>query len=171
MNHLLNIQQKIQSLSAAKKTVDQWKLSGEKVVFTNGCFDILHQGHVTYLAQSAAVGTKLVVGINSDASVKRLGKGDERPVNPESARSLVMAAMGFVDLVVVFDEATPLEMIVALEPSVLVKGADYDAVESDETNKRYIVGRKEVMAVGGTVQTIDLVPGFSTTNIIQQLKK
>ena len=170
MNQLLDIQQKIQDLATAKKTVDQWKLAGEKVVFTNGCFDILHQGHVTYLAQSASVGTKLVVGLNSDASVKRLGKGDDRPVNPESARSLVMAALGFVDLVVVFDEATPLEMIEALEPSVLVKGADYDANETDPTNKRYIVGRKEVIAVGGTVQTIDLVPGFSTTNIIQKLK-
>ena len=161
---------KIKSLPEAAEQIRQWKNAGEKVVFTNGCFDILHKGHVTYLAQAADFGTKLVVALNTDASVKRLGKGDERPVNPESARCVVMAALGFVDAVVIFDEDTPLETIQALQPDVLVKGADYDADETDPNSKKYIVGSTEVRANGGTVKTVELVQGFSTTNIISKLK-
>lgn len=161
---------KIKTLSEAAEQVRLWKTAGEKVAFTNGCFDILHKGHVTYLAHTADFGTKLVVALNTDASVKRLGKGDERPVNPETARCMVMASLGFVDAVVLFDEDTPLETIVALQPDILVKGADYDAEETDPASKKYIVGSAEVRTYGGTVKTVDLVPGFSTTTIINKLK-
>lgn len=170
MSRLADVIAKVQDLETAQLTVQRWKEMGEKVVFTNGCFDILHQGHVTYLAQSADLGTRLVVGLNTDASVKRQGKGEERPVNPESARTLVMASLEFVDLVVLFDGDTPLNEIVALQPSVLVKGADYDALETDPAKKTYIVGSKEVREMGGEIHTIDLVAGFSTTNIIRKLK-
>lgn len=161
---------KMQDLETAKATVATWKAAGEKVVFTNGCFDILHRGHVTYLAHAADFGTKLVVALNTDASVKRLGKGDDRPVNSEDARSYVMSALGFVDLVILFDNDTPLEVITALEPSVLVKGGDYNAAETDRSSKQYIVGSHEVRAAGGEVKTVDLVNGFSTTGIIQRMK-
>jgi D-glycero-beta-D-manno-heptose 1-phosphate adenylyltransferase len=170
MSRLADVMAKVQDLETAKMTVRRWKELGEKVVFTNGCFDILHQGHVTYLALSADLGTRLVVGLNTDASVRRQGKGEERPVNPESARTLVMASLGFVDLVVVFDGDTPLREIVELEPSVLVKGGDYDALETDPSQKTYIVGSKEVRENGGEIRTIDLVDGFSTTSIINKLK-
>lgn len=170
MNKLQGMTHKIKSLSEAVEQVRLWKNAGEKVVFTNGCFDILHKGHVTYLAQAADFGTKLVVALNTDASVKRLGKGDERPVNPETARCVVMAALGFVDAVMVFDEDTPLETILALQPDVLVKGADYDAEETDSHSKKYIVGSTEIRANGGTVKTVELVQGFSTTSIISKLK-
>jgi rfaE bifunctional protein nucleotidyltransferase chain/domain len=171
MSRLEDSLAKIQDLATATTTIARWKEMGETVVFTNGCFDILHQGHVTYLAKSADLGTKLVVGLNTDASVKRQGKGEERPVNPESARSLVMASLGFVDLVVLFDGDTPLDEIIALQPSVLVKGGDYSASETDPASKTYIVGSKEVRENGGAIKTIDLVAGFSTTTIIQKLKK
>ncbi|MES2556210.1 MAG: adenylyltransferase/cytidyltransferase family protein [Bacteroidota bacterium] len=171
MSRFNDMTAKMQDLTAAKATVAAWKAAGEKVVFTNGCFDILHRGHVTYLAHAADFGTKLVVALNTDASVKRLGKGDDRPVNSEDARSYVMSALGFVDLVVLFDNDTPLEEIIALEPSVLVKGGDYNASETDRSNKQYIVGSHEVRALGGEVKTVDLVNGFSTTNIIRKLKK
>lgn len=170
MSRLADVIAKVQDLATARLTVQRWKEMGEKVVFTNGCFDILHQGHVTYLAQSADLGTRLVVGLNTDRSVKRQGKGEERPVNPESARALVMASLAFVDLVVLFDGDTPLNEIATLEPSVLVKGADYDANETDPSKKTYIVGSKEVRAAGGEVRTIALVDGFSTTNIIRKLR-
>ena len=171
MSRLTDIQNKIQNAESALETVNRWKSAGEKVVFTNGCFDILHKGHVTYLAESANLGTKLVVGLNTDASVKRQGKGEERPVNPEDARSLVMASLAFVDLVVLFDTDTPLSLIKKLLPSILVKGADYDAAETDPASKKFIEGSREVKASGGEVKTIDLVQGFSTTGIIQKLKK
>lgn len=170
MSRLSEIRSAIQDSESAKETVANWKAAGETVVFTNGCFDILHEGHVTYLAQAADLGTKLVIGLNTDASVKRQGKGEERPVNPESARGLVLASLSFVDLVVLFDNDTPLDLIRLLQPSVLVKGGDYDAAETDPASKRYIVGSKEVIENGGIVRTIDLVAGFSTTGIIQKLK-
>ena len=161
---------KIRPLESATAEAARWKEAGETVVFTNGCFDILHKGHVTYLAEAANLGTKLIVGLNTDASVRRLGKGDERPVNPETARGLVMASLEFVDMVIYFDENTPLETIRAVLPSVLVKGGDYDANEKDPSAKRYIMGSAEVLAAGGEVKTVDLVPGFSTTSIIDKLK-
>jgi rfaE bifunctional protein nucleotidyltransferase chain/domain len=141
----------------------QWKANGERVVFTNGCFDILHLGHVDYLEKSSEFGTKLIVAVNSDASVRTLEKGTERPVNSEYARARLIAALGFVSMVIIFGESTPLELIQSLSPDVLVKGDDY-TIET-------IVGAKEVIAAGGEVKTIALVPDYSTTKIIQKLKQ
>ena len=131
------------------------------LVFTNGCFDVLHRGHVTYLAQARALGAALVVGVNSDASVKRLGKGDDRPLNTQQDRMAVLAALQAVDLVVAFDEDTPLALILACHPDVLVKGGDWDPAN--------IVGGKEVQSWGGEIALIDLVEGRSTSNIIKKM--
>lgn len=141
----------------------QWKTNGDKVVFTNGCFDILHLGHIDYLEKSSEFGTQMVVAVNSDASVRTLEKGVERPVNSEYARARLIAALEFVSMVLIFGESTPLELIQALNPDVLVKGDDY-TIET-------IVGAKEVIAAGGEVKTIALVPDYSTTKIIQKLKQ
>lgn len=154
---------KIVTLVEAMQIRNQWKSSGEKVVFTNGCFDILHLGHVDYLEKSSEFGTQLIVAVNSDASVRTLEKGVERPINSEYARARLIAALGFVSLVIIFGEPTPLELIQALDPNVLIKGDDY-TVET-------IVGAKEVIAAGGEVKTIALVPDYSTTKIIQKLKQ
>ena len=132
------------------------------VVFTNGVFDLLHVGHVTLLEQARAHGSALVVGVNSDASVRRLGKGSERPLVPAEARARVLAALASVDCVVLFDQDTPLELIKALKPDVLIKGADY------ELNQ--IVGAKEVEGWGGRVIRVPLVPNQSTTNLVQHLR-
>lgn len=161
---------KIVSLHEAKQQVEIWKLSSKKVVFTNGCFDILHKGHVTYLAQAAQHGNRLIIGLNTDASVKRLGKGDDRPINDEEARATVLAALSVVDLIVLFDGNTPLELIQELQPNVLAKGADYDPEETDTSSKKYIVGSDIVRAIGGEVVAIPLVDGFSTTGIIEKMK-
>lgn len=164
------IKNKVASLDEMSKRIGEWKSSGEKVVFTNGCFDILHQGHVTYLAKAADFGSKLIIAINTDASVKRQGKGPERPINPENSRALILAALQFVDGVVFFDEDTPVSVIGQLKPDVLVKGADYDESEQDPSSKKYIVGRETVLAYGGEVKTVALVEGFSTTGIVKKLK-
>lgn len=162
---------KISDITSLQRTIAGWRLKGDRVVFTNGCFDILHRGHVTYLAKAASLGDRLVVALNTDDSVRRLGKDENRPINPEDARAVVLASLGFVDAIVFFNDDTPLETIVALEPDVLVKGADYDPNETDPTSKKYIVGSKEVRSTGGTVQAIDLVAGFSTTAILAKSKK
>jgi D-beta-D-heptose 7-phosphate kinase/D-beta-D-heptose 1-phosphate adenosyltransferase len=141
--------------------VAEWRASGETIVFTNGCFDLLHVGHVTLLEDCHQYGTKLVLGLNSDASVQRL-KGPTRPVVGENERARVMAALAAVDAVVLFEEDTPLELIVAVRPDVLVKGGDY----SVET----VVGHEVVMAAGGRVEIVPTVEGFSTTNIVKKLK-
>ena len=154
-------EQKIVSLREALEIRNQWSEQKEKVVFTNGCFDILHLGHIDYLEKASQTGSQLIVGMNTDRSVKAL-KGPERPVNSEYARARLIAALGFVSMVIIFDEDTPLELIKSLAPDVLIKGKDY----SIET----IVGAKEVIQMGGEVCTIDLVPNYSTTRIIQKLK-
>lgn len=164
------IQSKIADVPTALHRVMAWRLKQDKVVFTNGCFDILHQGHVTYLAQAAGLGNRLIIGLNTDTSVKRQGKGEERPVNPEHARAMVLAALGFVDLVVLFDGDTPLDLISTLKPDVLVKGADYDPEQKDASARDYIVGSDIVRAYGGQVAAIPLVEGFSTTSILGKLK-
>ena len=151
MSRLQYIQAKRATTSEAIQKMELWRLKNDKIVFTNGCFDILHAGHVTYLAQAAALGNKLVVAVNTDSSVKRLGKGDDRPVNSEDARAFVLSALGFVDMVILFDTDTPLEIIEALKPDVLVKGADYDPNETDPTSKKYIVGSDIVNQYGGKV--------------------
>jgi len=132
------------------------------LVFTNGCFDVLHRGHVTYLAQARALGVTLVVGVNSDASVKRLGKGDDRPVNLEEDRMAVLAALESVSLVVPFDEDTPLELILACRPDVLVKGGDWTPDK--------IVGASVVQGWGGTVHSIPFVHERSTTALLKKIR-
>lgn len=154
---------KIVTLAQGIELRKQWKANGDKVVFTNGCFDILHLGHVDYLEKSSEFGTKMIVAVNSDASVRTLEKGVERPVNAEYARARLIAALGFVSMVIIFGDSTPLELIQSLSPDVLVKGNDY-TIET-------IVGAKEVIAAGGSVKTIALVPDYSTTKIIQKLKQ
>lgn len=171
MSRLTYLQSKIVSLDEARRRVAMWQMKGDRVVFTNGCFDILHKGHVTYLAEAAELGDRLIVALNTDASVKQQGKGDDRPVNDQDARGIVLAALGFVDLVLYFDDQTPLELIKELLPDILVKGADYDPNETDPTSKRYMVGSDVVRKNGGDVIAIDLVEGFSTTSIISRLKK
>jgi D-beta-D-heptose 7-phosphate kinase/D-beta-D-heptose 1-phosphate adenosyltransferase len=158
------------SLANACSQVAEWRKQGEKIVFTNGVFDILHIGHVTYLQQAKALGHRLVVGLNSDASVRALGKGSERPIHPEPARAGVLLALKAVDMVIVFSDHTPLELIEALHPDVLVKGGDYDPEETDQASKRYMVGAKETKQRGGSVVAIPLVEGFSTTQIVGKLK-
>ena len=128
----------------------------------------LQVGHVTYLEQAAALGTKLIIGVNSDASVRSLNKGPERPINPEWARVRVLEALRCVDAAIVFSDHTPLELILAIQPDILVKGGDYNPYETDQSNKTYMVGSKEVKAFGGTAIAIPLVEGFSTTNILSK---
>ena len=152
---------KIQTWDSIIPEVKSWKERGEKVVFTNGCFDILHLGHADYLEKSRSLGDRLIVGVNTDASVKKL-KGPERPVNPEYARARLLAALEFVDAVILFDEDTPFELISHVIPDILVKGNDY-TIEN-------IVGADIVMKHGGEVRTISLVDGFSTTGIIGKIK-
>jgi rfaE bifunctional protein nucleotidyltransferase chain/domain len=170
MSRLASLESKIVSLEDAKRRVNMWHLKNDKVVFTNGCFDILHKGHVTYLAKSAELGDRLIVAINTDASVRELGKGDNRPINPEDARATVLAALGFVDMVVFFDDNTPLSLIEFLQPDILVKGADYDPQETNPDSKKYIVGSDFIKKNGGEVVAIQLVEGYSTTSIIEKSK-
>lgn len=170
MNWLNQIHDKIVDRSELDSVVGPLKKSGLSIAFTNGCFDILHKGHVEYLAQAADLADVLILGLNSDDSVRRLGKGDDRPINSEEARAAVISSLAFVDVVVVFDDDTPKDLIKEVDPDVLVKGADYDPNETDPSSKKYVVGRESVLANGGEVKVIDLVPGFSTTNIINKIK-
>jgi len=171
MSRLTFLQNKIIELDDAKRMLAMWRMKGDKIVFTNGCFDILHKGHVTYLAKAAQEGTRLVIGLNTDASVREQGKGEDRPINDQDARALVIAALGFVDLVLFFDEQTPIHLIKELLPDVLVKGADYDPNETDPNSKKYIVGSDLIKANGGKVIAIPLVDGYSTTSILAKGKK
>lgn len=156
------IEKKIFSLPELVRRIAQWRLLGKTVAFTNGVFDIMHRGHIASLSQAASEADYLIVGINSDASTKRL-KGDSRPVNDEQARATVMASLVIVDAVVLFEEDTPLELIKALMPDVLVKGGDY--------TEEQIVGAKEVKANGGKVVINPIVEGYSTTGIIGKINK
>lgn len=148
-------------IDAAKKLVSGWQAEGNKVVFTNGVFDLLHIGHITYLAKAAEAGDKLILGLNSDSSVKRI-KGESRPINDQNSRAALLAAMFFIDAIIIFGEDTPLDLISTLLPDILIKGADY-SVEN-------IVGAKEVIANGGEVKTITFVDGYSSTSIINRIK-
>lgn len=144
-----------------RTTLNQWRFKDEKIVFTNGCFDILHRGHVEYLAKAAALGSKLIIGLNTNASVRRL-KGESRPINDEAARAILLSSLIFTDKIVLFDEDTPLELIRFIQPDILVKGNDYKPEE--------IVGYDILKAKGGEVVTIELTEGFSTTSILNKLK-
>lgn len=140
--------------------IDDWKITGKKIVFTNGCFDILHAGHIDYLREASQLGDVLVVGLNSDASIRRL-KGDSRPINSENDRKKVLEAISFVDEVIIFNEDTPLNLINAIRPDVLVKGGDWPVDE--------IVGSTEVIAYGGSVRSLGFTEGISTSTIIEKI--
>lgn len=159
MSHFGNLTSKLLDEAALEQTIAQWHANGEKIVFTNGCFDIIHRGHVEYLAKAADLGTKLIMGLNTDESVRRL-KGPTRPVNDEYARALVLSAFEFVDAVAFFADDTPYELIKKVQPDVLVKGGDYKIEE--------IVGYDIVIGRGGKVVTIDFVDGYSTTSTLKK---
>ncbi len=163
------IQEKIFTQETLLKPLIVWRFKGDKIVFTNGCFDIIHRGHVDYLAKASDLGNQLIVGINSDASVKRQGKSSSRPLQDEQTRALILASLHFVSGVIIFDEDTPLELIKFVNPEVLVKGADYDANETNITSKKYIVGSDVVKANKGDVKTIEFLEGFSTSGIEQKI--
>lgn len=158
---LAQIEAKILDWEAARRAVQNWQAEGETVVFTNGCFDLLHYGHLHYLAQARDLGQRLVLGLNSAASVSRL-KGPHRPINDEHTRIWQMASLQFIDAVVTFEEDTPWELLLVLQPDILVKGGDY-APES-------IVGADIVLGRGGQVMTLPFVEGYSTTKIEQKIK-
>ena len=161
MKQSLQLSQKIYNSQQLKHQLKRWKLLGKKIVFTNGVFDILHQGHIKILSEAATFADILIVGVNADASVKRL-KGDTRPINNEQSRALLLAALVITDAVIIFEEDTPFEILQIIQPDVLVKGGDYTL----ET----IVGAKDVIASGGEVKIISLEEGFSTTGLIQKMK-
>lgn len=153
------IEAKIYSLDALAARIEFWRLLGDRIVFTNGCFDILHQGHIQLLAGCAELGDRLIIGLNSDASVKRL-KGETRPINTEQSRAILLASSMLTDAVVIFNEDTPEQLIQAIKPDVLVKGGDW--------KKSDIVGSTFVESYGGTVTTIPYLNGFSTTGILEK---
>ncbi len=159
-NKLELIQNKIYQLSELKLIVNQWKMLSKKVVFTNGCFDIIHRGHNTYLLEAAAFGNKLIVAVNSDESVRKL-KGNNRPIVDEYSRAFNLACHTYIDAVILFDEDTPLNLINEFQPDVLIKGGDY-TIET-------IVGAQEVLSYEGQVEIIAFLEGYSTTNIIDKI--
>ncbi|MBN1598029.1 MAG: D-glycero-beta-D-manno-heptose 1-phosphate adenylyltransferase [Bacteroidales bacterium] len=160
MNKLDLVTQKVLDLNSLNRILAFWKFKDYKVVFTNGCFDILHRGHIEYLAKAASLGDKLIVGLNTDSSVKRI-KGKGRPVQDELTRALILASLSFVDHVVMFDEDTPYNLIKTVNPDIIVKGADYNPEE--------IVGYDIVKAKGGEIVTIEMVKGHSTTSVINKI--
>ena len=157
-----HLKDKIHSFQSAAQQCREWQSKGEKIVFTNGCFDLLHYGHIHYLNQARMLGNRLVVGLNSDTSVRRL-KGVHRPIKDEQSRIFTMAALACVDSVVVFEEDTPYDLIKTVQPDILVKGGDW-AVED-------IVGADLVLAKGGLVKSLTFVKGFSTTSLEEKIKK
>jgi D-beta-D-heptose 7-phosphate kinase/D-beta-D-heptose 1-phosphate adenosyltransferase len=161
MEPLKAIESKITDLETLLRRRKSWEMLGKKVVFTNGCFDLLHQGHVDYLARAKGAGDILIVGINSDASISGL-KGPSRPIAPLSSRQLVMASLHAVDIVIPFEEETPIELIKAIKPDVMVKGADYKPEE--------VVGGDFVIENGGELVLIPIVDGFSTSQLIEKIK-
>lgn len=153
---------RIMDLVNVQRMAHVWRLKSDRIVFTNGVFDILHRGHVTYLEQAAAHGHRLVIGLNSDASVKRLGKGMDRPLNRQNDRAQVLTALRCVDAVVIFDQDTPLELVQAIHPDVLVKGGDWTVDK--------IVGGEYVKKYGGEVHSLPLVEGLSTTSLVDRIR-
>lgn len=162
MNKLEVVRHKIVDHKKLSHNLALWRFRQNKIVFTNGCFDILHRGHIEYLAKASSFGDILIVGLNSDKSVKSI-KGPSRPLQDEITRSLVLASLQFVDKVILFDEDTPYELIKIVQPDILVKGADYKPEQ--------IVGYDIVKAKGGEIITIDLTEGYSTTGIINKMNK
>ncbi len=162
MNSFSIIKNKVLSKQELQLKLDEWQRGNKKIVFTNGVFDLLHLGHVDYLSKAKDSGDILIVGINSDISASHLGKGNNRPITDEVSRSTIIAALQFVDAVVLFDEDTPLQLIKIIQPDILVKGSDYLLQD--------IVGYEVVMAKGGIIKTIDFLPGYSTTAIENRIK-
>ncbi|MCX8081026.1 MAG: D-glycero-beta-D-manno-heptose 1-phosphate adenylyltransferase [Bacteroidia bacterium] len=158
-----HLNKKIIQADEAARLVRSYNIFGKKVVFTNGCFDILHKGHVFYLAEARGLGHCLMVGLNSDNSVRKLNKGSERPINKEEDRALLLASLSFVDYVILFEEDTPLELIRKIQPDILVKGGDYTPDK--------VVGKDIVEKKGGSVVIIPYIEGYSTTQTIDKLKK
>ncbi|MBN4062064.1 MAG: D-glycero-beta-D-manno-heptose 1-phosphate adenylyltransferase [Flavobacteriales bacterium] len=154
---------KIFELDKLLFALNKWRNENQKIVFTNGCFDILHYGHINYLAKAADLGDKLVIGLNSDASVKLLDKGPNRPLQNEKSRATILAALHFVDAVVLFEDETPYNLINATQPDVLVKGGDWQPED--------IIGHDIVAAKGGQILSIDFVKGYSTTEIEERIRK
>lgn len=162
MNHLEHIESKIWHMNQEfELQLAVWRFHEHKIVFTNGCFDLLHLGHIDYLAKAAAEGTLMIVGMNSDESVQRI-KGDSRPIKDEKSRAMTLAAVGFVGAVVIFDEDTPKKLIEMVQPDILVKGKDYEAKD--------IIGADIVEKKGGQIITMDLVEGYSTSAIIDKIR-
>ncbi len=161
MRPIQSLQSKLHTLESLQLPLRKWREEGKRLVFTNGCFDLVHRGHVEYLWETAKLGDVLIVGMNSDASIARL-KGPHRPITDESSRGLVLAALACVDAVVRFDEDTPYELIKAVQPDVLVKGGDYTEAS--------MVGADIVRAKGGEVCAIPLTPGYSTSLIEAKIK-
>ena len=162
MTRFEQIEQKIQTWEQISATVAAWRAAGDRLVFTNGCFDILHYGHLHYLSQARDLGQRLVVGLNSAASVSRL-KGPHRPINDELTRTHLLAALEVIDAVVVFEDDTPLELIRLILPDILVKGGDWKPEQ--------IIGSDLVLAAGGEVKSLPFVAGYSTTNIEKKIKE
>ena len=163
MTNLEIIKKKIFSCEALLRQIAIWRMKDLKIVFTNGCFDILHHGHVDYLSKAADLGDVLIIGLNSDSSVKKLNKGANRPIQNENDRALILSAFQFIEAIILFEEDTPYELIKAIQPDVLVKGGDWK--ETD------IVGADIVKAKGGAVISIPFVEGYSTTNIENKIKR
>ncbi len=164
MDYRKILEQKIVEKHLLKQRIKVWRdMFNKKIVFTNGCFDILHKGHVDYLSAARSLGDILIVGLNTDASVKRQGKSPERPINNQQSRGFILAALQVVDTVVLFDEDTPYELIKIVQPDVLVKGSDY--------KPENIVGADIVKARGGEIHTIELTEGFSTTALLGKIKQ
>ena len=161
LNKIVPHQDKILPLPELLRQLEKPRAAGRKIVFTNGCFDIIHPGHVAYLEEAAGLGDLLVLGLNTDASVQRL-KGPERPINPQADRAVLIAGLASIDYVTLFDEDTPLELIKAIRPHVLVKGGDW-TVEN-------IVGSDFVQANGGKVYSLPFKEGYSTTRLIEKIK-
>lgn len=161
MDYLQVIQNKIINQADLTKLVANYRLKNQTIVFTNGCFDLLHRGHVSYLAQAASLGNRLIVGINSDSSVQKL-KGSHRPIQDEASRTLIMASLHVVSAVILFEEDTPLDLIKLIQPDFLVKGGDWEPAK--------IIGANEVLSYGGQVKSIPSVDGFSTTDIEAKIK-
>lgn len=157
------IQNKILSHHQLQRNLHVWRMKDYKIIFTNGCFDILHRGHIDYLSKAADMGDLLVVGLNSDASVKKLGKGNNRPIQSENDRALVLSSLQFVDAVVIFDEPAPTELIKIIQPDVLVKGGDWTPEQ--------VAGADIVKSKGGDVVILPYVYGYSTTAIENRIKK
>lgn len=155
------IHQKILTPQTLSQLLAYWQFKEFRIVFTNGCFDIIHLGHIDYLSKAADLGDKLIIGLNTDASTRRL-KGPTRPINDEHSRAMILASLSFVDAVVFFDEDTPYELIKTIQPDILVKGADYKPED--------IVGYDIVMAKGGSVETLEYLPGYSTSLIERKIK-